>query len=239
MNRIDIVPRLPSFVITASTDGAVMGECLKNPLFKSLVHSVVCDHACGAAQKARSQGVPVVIFSEPDSERFSSQLLDYLQAHGIDYVFSFYTKFYSEKLRRAYVDRLVNLHPSLLPAFKGNDAWESVRAYGVRFAGSTVEFIHERMDEGKIILQTVCPWDAGRSAEFTRHQVFVQQCKSLLQVARWLADGRISTDGCRVAVSGAGFDNSEFSPALDSSDAIHFTCPTPPGCEKSSGSQSS
>ena len=230
---------LRRFVITASTDGAVIGECLKNPLFKSLIHSVVCDQACGTAQKARDHGVPVVIFSEHDSEKFCNQLLGYLQAHGIDYVFSFYTKFYSEKIRRAYVDRLVNLHPSLLPAFKGNDAWEYVQAYGVRFAGSTVEFIHERMDEGKIILQTVCPWDAGRSPEFTRHRIFVQQCKSLLQVASWLADGRISTDGCRVVVSEAGFDSSEFSPALDSSDAIRFTCPTPPGCEESSGSRSS
>jgi phosphoribosylglycinamide formyltransferase-1 len=218
-------------VITASTGGAVMNECLNNLRFKSLIHSVICDQACGAAEKAHAHGVPVVIFSEHDGERFCHQLLDYLQAHEIDYVFSFYTKYYSEKIRRTYVDRLVNLHPSLLPSFKGNDAWEYVQTYGVRFAGSTVEFIHERMDEGKIILQTACPWDANQPPEFTRHRVFIQQCKSLLQVARWLAEGRISTDGCRVAVRDARFDSGEFSPALDFSEAIHFKCPTPPGCE--------
>jgi phosphoribosylglycinamide formyltransferase-1 len=216
-----------------------MGECLNNPWFKSLIHSVICDQACGAAEKARAHGLPVVIFPEHDSEKFCNQLLDYLQAHGIEYVFSFYTKFYSEKIRRAYADRLVNLHPTLLPAFKGNDAWEYVQAYGVRFAGSTVEFIHERMDEGKIILQSVCPFDANRRTEFTRHRIFVQQCQSLLQVAKWLSEGRITTNGCRVTVSGARFDSSEFSPALDSSGAIHFTCPTPPSCEESPGSPSS
>jgi len=237
MNPSNILVR--RCMITASTGGAVMDECLNNPWFKSLIHSVICDQACGAAEKARAHGVPAVIFSEHDSEGFCDQLLDYLQAHEIDYVFSFYTKYYSEKIRRAYVDRLVNLHPALLPAFKGNDAWEYVQTYGVRFAGSTVEFIHERMDEGKIILQSVCPWDANQSPEFTRHRIFLQQCKSLLQVAAWLVEGRISTQGCRVTVSGARFDSSEFSPALDSSDAIHFTCPTPPGCEESPGSQSS
>lgn len=222
-------------VITASTGGAVINECLNNPLFKSIIHSVVCDQACGAADKARVHGVPVEIISEPNSEKFCNQLLDYLHAHEIDYVLSFYTKFYSERIRRAYVDRLINLHPSLLPAFKGNDAWEYVQAYGVRFVGSTVEFIHERMDEGKIILQAVCPWDAGRSAEFSRHRVFIQQCKSLLQVTKWLVEDRISTNDCRVTVRDARFDSLEFSPALDFSDAIHFTCPTPPNCEEASG----
>lgn len=223
--------RPPRCVVTASSGGAVVNECLKYPAFKSLIHSMVCDQMCGAVDRARAHGVPVEVFSEPDAEKFCDRLLDHLRSHDIDYVFSFYTKFYSRRIRRAYADRLVNLHPSLLPAFKGNDAWEYVQAYGVRFAGSTVEFIHERMDEGKIILQAVCPWDARYRAQFTRHRVFVQQCKSLLQVAHWLAEGRISTDGCRVTVRDAQFDSLEFSPALDCPDAVAFTCPAPPGCE--------
>lgn len=225
----------PRCVIVASTGGAVVNECLSNPLFKSLIHSLVSDQACGAADKARAHGVPVEVFPEPNAEKFCDQLLDHLQTHKIDYVFSFYTKFYSEKIRRACPDRLVNLHPTLLPAFKGNDAWEYVQAYGVRFAGSTVEFIHERMDEGKIILQTVCPWDANRPAEVMRHRIFVQQCQSLLQVAKWLADGRITTDGCRVNVRDARFDSCEFSPALDWPDAKRFATPPPAGCEKPPG----
>ena len=216
-------------VITASTGGAVMNECLKDPWFRSLIHSVVCDQPCGAAEKARAHGVPVQLLPEPDGERFCARLLGYVQANRIDYVFSFYTKFYSEGIRTAMPDRILNLHPTLLPAFKGNDAWEYVKAYGVRFTGSTVEFIHERMDEGKIILQTVCAWDANRSAEWVRHRVFVQQCQSLLQVAKWLADGRVSSEGCRVTVRGAAFDSTEFSPALDFAEAISFLCPAPPG----------
>src|SRR5262249_30866085 len=158
----------------------------KNSHFKSLIHSVVCDRSCDAVEKARAHGVSVEVFAEPMSEKFCHRLHEYLKAHHIDYVFSFYTSFYSETIRRAFVDRLINLHPALLPAFKGNDAWEYVSAYGVRFTGSTVEFIHERMDEGKIILQTVCPWDANQPPAFTRHRIFVQQCKALIQVARWL-----------------------------------------------------
>jgi phosphoribosylglycinamide formyltransferase-1 len=212
-------------VITASTGGAVLNECLKNQHFKALIHSVVCDRPCGATDKARAHGVPVEVFTESTSEKFCHRLHEYSKTHEIDYVFSFYTSFYSETIRRAFVDRLVNLHPALLPAFKGNDAWEYVSAYGVRFTGSTVEFIHERMDEGKIILQTVCPWDANQPAAFTRHRVFVQQCKALLQVARWLSERRIVTEGCKVTIRDARFDNLEFSPALDFDDALKLNCP--------------
>jgi phosphoribosylglycinamide formyltransferase 1 len=222
---------IPRCVITASSGGAVMNQCLINTWFRSLIHSVVCDQPCGAAVVARQHDIPVEIFPEPDGEIFCDVLLDYLQRHRIDYIFSFYTKFYSEKIRRAYADRLINLHPTLLPAFKGNDAWEYVKHYGVRFAGSTVEFIHERMDEGRIIIQSVCPWDDTRSSNFTRHRIFVQQCKSLLQVAKWLAEGRVRTDGCRVSVQNARFNSLEFSPALDWSAAMRFAVPTPPNCE--------
>lgn len=219
--------RPPRFVVAASTGGAVLNQCLANARFKSLVQSVVCDRECGAAQKARSHGLPVQVFPETGSEAFSGALLRHIEAHEIDYVLSFYTSFFSEALRRACRDRLINLHPSLLPAFKGNDAWEYVRTYGVRFAGSTVEFIHERMDEGKIILQAVCPWDPNCTPELMRHRIFVQQCKSLLQITRWLVDGRIRTDGCQVTVERARFDSLEFSPALDCRDAIDLVCPFP------------
>lgn len=218
-------------VITASTGGAVVGACLENEFFRSLIHSVVCDRPCAAVDKARARGVPVVLLAEPDGERFCARLAEYLAEHRIDYVFSFYTLFYSETFRRAFPDRVINLHPSLLPAFKGNEAWEYVRAYGVRFAGSTVEFIYERMDEGKIILQAVCPWDANRPEAWTRHRVFVQQCQSLLQVAHWLAEGRVSTAGCRVRVRDARFDSAEFSPALDWPEAMKFSRSAPAGLE--------
>ena len=216
--------RILRCVITASTGGAVMDACLESDFFRSLIHSVVCDRPCAAAEKARVHGVPVVVYEEPDSEKFCIRLGEYLEYHQIDYVFSFLTLFYSSEFRKAYPDRIINLHPSILPAFKGNDAWIRVEAYGTRFVGSTVEFIYERMDEGKIILQTVCPWDANLPVKYTRHRLFVQQCQSLLQVARWLYEERVSTDGYRVLIKSASFDSFEFSPALDYPEAVQFSC---------------
>ena len=88
---------LRRFVVTASSGGAVVNECLKHPSFRALVHSVVCDQTCGAAGESQRHGIPVEIFSEPNRDVFCDRLLDYLQRHGIDYVFSFYTKFSLEE----------------------------------------------------------------------------------------------------------------------------------------------
>jgi phosphoribosylglycinamide formyltransferase-1 len=71
------------------------------------------------------------------------------------------------------------------------------------------------MDEGKVILQTGCPLDPSQHEEILRARLFRQQCKSLLQVVRWLAEGRIHVKAGRVVVARARFDDFEFSPQLD------------------------
>jgi phosphoribosylglycinamide formyltransferase-1 len=212
-------------VIVASTAGSVMNEALKNPFFKGVVHSVVSDRQCPALDKAQSHGVRVQTFLGHDEEEFSVRLLDYLVKNAVDYVFSFYTGFFRRRLRDVYTDRILNLHPSLLPAFKGMAGFDDAVAYGVKFVGSTVEFVDKKMDEGKIIMQTICPLDMKRQLTITRHRIFVQQCKALLQVAKWLADRRIEVAGRCVTVRDAKFTDTEFSPSLDFEDAIRLEVP--------------
>jgi len=149
-------------------------------------------------------------------------LLKYVQEHQIHYIFSYYTNFYSKQFRDAFRDRIVNFHPSLLPAFKGMDGFGDSVAYHARFVGNTVELIDEVMDEGKIVMQTVCPLDWNEPIASARHKVFVQQCKAVLQVARWLYDDRITVEGRRVLISDARFDDPHFSPALDYHAAVEF-----------------
>jgi len=210
-----------------STAGSVMNEVLKNAFFRARVRVVVVDHEGPADELARAYGIPTVIIIEEDRDRFCDKLLSLFGQHAIDYVFSFYTSFYSEDFRSAFQDRILNFHPSLLPAFKGMDGFGDTVTYPARFAGNTVEFIADVMDEGKIIMQTVCAIDPNSPIEQTRHQVFVQQCKALLQSAHWLQEGRISVEGRRVDVNGASFDCASFSPALDRDDIASWEPPNP------------
>ena len=215
------------FAVVASTAGSVMHEVLKNTFFRARVQLVVTDRAGPAYDKAHRRGIPTIILAEDESDRFCARLLSLLEEHEIDYVFSFYTKFFSADVRSAFRDRILNFHPSLLPAFKGLDGFGDTVAYPARFAGNTVEFIAEVMDEGKIIMQTVCPVDECAPLARTRHRVFVQQCQALLQTAHWLQQGRITVDGNRVIVAGATFDSDCFSPALDSEECARWLPPDP------------
>lgn len=215
------------FAVVASTSGSVMNQVLGNEFFRNRVHSVIVDRYCGAVDKARSHGVHTELLIENDNDLFCRRLLYYLTAHDIDYVFSYYTKFYTKWLRDAFQDRIINFHPSLLPAFKGIDGFGDTVAYHARFVGNTVEFIDQAMDEGKIIMQTACPLDTTVSLKVVRHRLFVQQCQALLQVAKWVTDNRIIVHGRCVTVNNAAFDSSDFSPALDFEDARHFSVQVP------------
>jgi len=204
-----------------------MGQVLQNPMLRGLTHGVVCDRICPAIDRAKAHGVPVTVIPEGRPDAFGDRLLAYTRAHRIDYLFSFYVQFFSAAVREAYRDRILNFHPSLLPAFKGADGFGDGRRGGVRFLGSTVELIDEVMDEGKIVMQTLFPVDPAASEGALRHRLFVQQCQSLLQTARWLVEDRLRVEGKRVRIVGAHFGDAEFSPGLDWDDARGLTIPYP------------
>ena len=204
-----------------------MNEVLKDEFFRSRVRLVVADHPGPAYDKALGHGIPTRVITEASGRILRRSSWRSCTNMAIDYVFSFYTKFYSARFRAAFRDRILNFHPSLLPAFKGPDGFGDTVAYGARLAGNTVEFVAETMDEGKIIMQTVTPIDQNAPIELTRHRVFVQQCQALLQAARWLQQGRITVDGRRVAVAGATFDDPCFSPALDAGEVTRWAPPDP------------
>lgn len=214
-------------LIVASTGGGVMNQLLHDDFFRSQMHGVVSDRACGALEKAAAHGVPTRNFAEPDRQAFSDALLAYARAEGADYLISFYTKLFVGELVDAYADRIVNLHPSILPAFPGLRGFEDALAAGVRYCGTTIHFIDARMDAGKTILQSVLPIDPQVPAETLRHRLFVQQCRSLLQVVHWLAEGRVSVRGERVEIARARYGDFEFSPALEAPSALALEVPQP------------
>jgi phosphoribosylglycinamide formyltransferase-1 len=82
------------------------------------------------------------------------------------------------------------------------------------------------MDEGKIIQQTIAAVNETNPL-VTRHRVFEQQCRSLLQVIKWLEDNRIVVEGKLVRVKGATFGDPEFSPNLDFEEAVSLDIPEP------------
>ena len=146
--------------------------------------------------------------------------MDYVRKHEIDYILSFYTQFYTDEIRQALRDRIINFHPSLLPAFKGMDGFGDGIDYFTKIIGTTVELIKDVMDEGKIVMQTACAVDRDVPLEEMRDRIFVQQCKTLIQVVDWLMQDRMRVEGDLVKIRGARFTTPEFTPALENREAI-------------------
>ena len=204
-----------------------MNAVLDNQFVRDRIHSVVFDYEGPTTDKLTELQVDHEIYPERNADAFCDRLLDYCTANGVDYVLSYYTQFYSKRFRDTFRDRIINFHPSLLPAFKGMDGFGDNVRYYARFAGNTVEFIDEVMDEGKIIMQTACPIDLTKPISSTRHVVFLQQCKALIQTVKWLCEDRISVHGREVTISNARYSSCGFSPDLDCSDARDFMVAEP------------
>ncbi|MCV6592323.1 MAG: formyltransferase family protein [Silicimonas sp.] len=217
------------FIFVASTAGSVISQVLKTTTVRQSIHSVVADRPCGAVNIARSFGVESHVFTGLGNEAFCARLLKYVEEHEIDYILSFYTKFYSHEIRRALQDRIVNFHPSILPAFKGMDGFGDGLRYHVKLIGTTVELIKDVMDEGKIVMQTASPLRPSLSVPEMRHQIFVQQCKTLIQVVDWLNNNRISVEGDTVNVKDARYGTADFAPELENIEAISFKLDYAPG----------
>ena len=204
-----------------------MNAVLASPLLKRSTRLAVFQGVGPGIKMAEAHGIPTEVIDAADNDRFCSALLDCVKRNEIDYVLSFYTSFYSAPFRDAMRDRIINFHPSLLPAFKGMDGFGDGIRYHAKILGTTVEFIKDVMDEGKIILQSSFPADPSIGTDRLRHIVFNQQCKSLIQIVNWICEGRVEVDGDRILIRGAGYDGGAFAPALDCSEARNFSVPFP------------
>jgi phosphoribosylglycinamide formyltransferase-1 len=100
-------------------------------------------------------------------------------------------------------DRLINIHPSLLPAFKGLDTHARAIEAGVRFTGCTVHFVRPAMDEGPIVLQAVVPILEADDSHSLADRVLVAEHRSYPLALRLIAEGRARVEGERVAISGS------------------------------------
>jgi phosphoribosylglycinamide formyltransferase-1 len=98
--------------------------------------------------------------------------------------------------------RMLNVHPSLLPAFKGLDTHARALAAGVRIHGCSVHFVAPELDSGPIIIQAAVPVFEGDNAETLAARVLKEEHRIYPMALRWLAEGRLKIEGSRVTVSG-------------------------------------
>ena len=114
-----------------------------------------------------------------------------------------------------FAGKLINVHPSLLPAFPGLDAISQAISAGVRFIGASMHFVTAEVDAGPVIAQCCQPLAPGSEADAGR-SLFSPMARMYLQVLFWFAAGRVRLSDGRVSIQSASFEDASFSPGIDS-----------------------
>jgi phosphoribosylglycinamide formyltransferase-1 len=152
---------------------------------------------------ARERGIPLRVIASAGLERdaYDKLLIEELQTHQVDLVcLAGFMRLLSASVIRAFPNRVLNIHPSLLPAFTGLDAQRQALEYGVRIAGCTVHFVDEFLDSGPIVIQSAVPVLEGDTVESLSARILVQEHLIYSKAIGYIADGRITVKGRRVSI---------------------------------------
>lgn len=148
--------------------------------------------------RARAAGIPAVVVDHKafsTREAFDAELVSVLRAHGVScVVLAGFMRLVTPVLLGAFPDRVVNIHPSLLPAFPGKDAQAQALRYGVRFAGCTVHFVDAGTDTGPVIAQAVVPVLPSDDEHALAARILVEEHRLLPSVLGAIAAGRVTVE---------------------------------------------
>jgi phosphoribosylglycinamide formyltransferase 1 len=161
-----------------------------------------------ALERARKHGLPDLFVDpkpfagRPDSrEAYDHALLDVLHKHDAELVLlAGYMKIITAALINAYVNRMMNIHPSLLPSFPGLDVQKKAIEWGCKLAGCTVHFVTEGVDEGPIILQAAVPIFDTDTPELLAARILEQEHKIYPRAIQLFAENRLRVEGRRVLI---------------------------------------
>jgi len=152
---------------------------------------------------ARQRGIPMRVIASAGVERetYDRLLIDELRTHEVDLVcLAGFMRLLSASVIRAFPNRVLNIHPSLLPAFSGLDAQRQALEYGVRITGCTVHFVDEFLDSGPIILQAAVPVLDGDTVESLSARILAQEHLIYPQAIGHVVEGRVTVEGRRVRI---------------------------------------
>ncbi len=135
---------------------------------------VITDRPCKAEEKCIALNIPYVRIEELNNNYFSEKVVKILEQQGnFDFVIMFFSRLVTEPLLSKYV--IFNIHPSLLPAFKGMGALKKAKNHKVRFFGATIHLVNEDMDSGDIIAQTCLPLPISATLSDLEKLSFIQK----------------------------------------------------------------
>lgn len=152
---------------------------------------------------ARERGIPVRVIASQglDRKTYDKLLVEELRTHEVELVcLAGFMRLLSAHFVRAFPDRVLNIHPSLLPAFPGLDAQRQALEHGVKITGCTVHFVDEFLDSGPILIQSAVPVLDEDTVATLSARILAQEHSIYSKAIQYLVEGRVTLEGRRVRI---------------------------------------
>jgi len=172
-----------------------------------------------ALERCKKHGIPYEVvpskkFKTP--KEWGQALIEAVKRSGAQLVvLAGFMKIVPKNFIEAFENRIINIHPSLLPSFKGLEAQRQAFDYGVKYTGCSVHLVTPELDSGPIIAQAVVPVLPNDTAETLANRILKHEHRIYPQVIQWFAENRIKVEGNRVTVLGAKYGEFPFNPSLE------------------------
>jgi phosphoribosylglycinamide formyltransferase-1 len=157
-------------------------------------------------EKARRRGIPTCVIPSKGLQReeYDRKVVAALEEKQVDLVcLAGFMRLLSPYFVSSFPNRILNIHPSLLPAFPGLEAQQQAFAHGVKFTGCTVHFVDENLDAGPIIVQAVVPILDDDTPETLSERVLREEHRVYSEAVRIVLEGRYRIEGRRVLLDAA------------------------------------
>jgi len=155
-------------------------------------------------ESARRRGLNAVCLPSKglDREVYDRQVIDELRRCGVELVcLAGYMRLLSATFVREFAGRILNIHPSLLPAFPGLDAQHQALAHGVKITGCTVHFVDEDLDAGPIVIQAAVPVYDHDTVDSLSARILAEEHRIYSEAIGLVLSGRCSIEGRRVVIN--------------------------------------
>ena len=161
-------------------------------------------------ERAKIKGIKTFVFDKSEyKENISTEILRVIAGKVDLIVLAGFMSIIKGNILKEFKNRIINIHPSLIPSFSGNGMYglrvhKSAIAYGVKFSGCTVHFVDEGTDTGPIIIQKVVPVLEGDTAEELQKRVLVEEHKALPEAIKLICESKIQVQDRKVIFNGKG-----------------------------------
>lgn len=180
-------------------------DAINNKMLNASIVLVGSDQENAFALKRAADNKIPNLFLNPKKassrEEYDLYLAEKIKQQNVDLVvLAGWMRILSEKFLDQFPDQVINIHPSLLPAFPGVDAQKQAFDYGVKYTGCTVHFVDGGMDTGPIIAQQIVPVQADDTVESLRTRILVEEHLLFPRVIQLFAENRIVKVGRKVSI---------------------------------------